>query len=155
MERIKTNIIELEKLYKTPCKEWLKRFDEQGKLDAHQAFKKYMQQYEWLYKNSPYDLIGWEIENNCFDWKKNSWVVAKCCPDKFDPERYNWQKSSWAVAKYCPEKLDPERYNWERCSVAIAEHCPEHLDPERYNWEEYSWAVAEYCPDKLKFKPKK
>jgi len=58
MGKIKTNIIELSKLYKRPCKDWLKRFDGNGKIDAHEAFKKYGQQYNWLYENSPYDLLA-------------------------------------------------------------------------------------------------
>ncbi|MCA1980090.1 MAG: hypothetical protein LDL10_00945 [Calditerrivibrio sp.] len=41
---------------------WLKRF-RHGKIDAHKAFIKYGQEYEWLYENSPYDLIGREIDN--------------------------------------------------------------------------------------------
>jgi hypothetical protein len=104
MKRIKTNIIELDKLYKIPCKEWLERF-ENGKLDAHEAFKKYGEKYEWLYKNSNYDLIGWEIENNCFDWEKNSWAVAQFCKRKLDVNKYNWKDHYWAVRMFYPKLL--------------------------------------------------
>jgi len=40
MENIKTNIVNLDKLYRDTNKEWIKKFDKNGKLDAHEAFKK-------------------------------------------------------------------------------------------------------------------
>jgi hypothetical protein len=132
MKRIVTNIVELDKLYKEPCESWKSLF-RGGKVDAHDAFKKYGERYDWLYCHSPYDLIRWEILNNCF----------------------NWEEYSYYVVKYCPDMLDPLKYNWERDSRYVAEYCPEKLDPERYNWEEYSSDVAKYCPDKLKLKPVK
>ncbi|GIV45178.1 MAG: hypothetical protein KatS3mg035_2301 [Bacteroidia bacterium] len=141
MKRIKTNIVELKNLYQKPCEEWLKRF-ENGKIDAHETFKKYGQEYQWLYENSNYDLIGWEIENNCFDWKTYSWIIAKCCPENFDADKYNWKGHSWAIAQYCPKNFDADRYNWERNSCAVAQYCPENFDADRYNWKDDSWAVA-------------
>lgn len=125
-ERIKTNIIKLSKLYKTPCKKWLKRFVD-GKIDAHDAFKKYGEQYTWLYKNSPYDLIGWEIKNDCFDWVKHSWLVARHCQQYVDKEKYNWIEQSWAVAKFCSQYMDKDRYNWERHTWAVRLYCPKYL----------------------------
>ncbi|MCA1980089.1 MAG: hypothetical protein LDL10_00940 [Calditerrivibrio sp.] len=148
MERIKTNIVKLEKLYKRPCEKWLSRFKD-GKIDAHDAFIKYGQEYEWLYENSPYDLIGWQIENNCFDWERFSWAVAEFCPEHFDKEKFNWKDCSMWVVEYCPEHFDPEKYNWENHSSAIAVHRPEYLIPEKYNWKKHSWFVVEYCPDKI------
>ena len=127
--RIKSNIIELEKLYETPCAVWLKRF-KNGRLNAHIAFLQYEERYEWLYNNSPYDLIGWEIQNNCFDWVKHSDYVAIYCPENFDPDRFNWRDYSWIIAKYAPIYFDPDRYNWAK----------------------HSWAVSEFCPDKLQLK---
>ena len=153
MKRIKINIIELEKLYKTPCKEWLERF-ENGKIDAHEAFKKYGEQYEWLYLNSPYDIIGWQIEHDCFDWKNYSRYVAQYCPEYIDPDKYNWEEYSVEIAKYCPEHLDKERYNWDWHSWAVAQYCPEKIDPDKYNWELHSWAVIQYCPEYLELSPK-
>ncbi|GIV45179.1 MAG: hypothetical protein KatS3mg035_2302 [Bacteroidia bacterium] len=153
MKRIKTNIIELKKLYEKPCEEWLDRFDN-GKIDAHEAFKKYNQEYQWLYENSDYDLIGWEIENNCFDWEKHSWAVAKFCPEKFDADKYNWKEHSAFVAIFCPGKFDAKRYNWKNYSWVIAQFCPEKLDADKYNWERDSWFVTQFCPEKLKLKPK-
>lgn len=128
--RVKTNIIELKKLHATPCEEWLERFVN-GKIDAHEAFKKYGEKYDWLYTFSDYDLVSWEVENGVFDWDKHSWAVAKFCPEYFDSNKFNWERDSWAVAMYCPDKLDPDRYNWER----------------------FSYVVAKYCPDKLSLKP--
>jgi len=104
--RIITNIIELNRLYEKPCDTWLERFNKKGRIDAHKAFIKYGERYDWLYQNSNYDLIAWEIENDCFDWEKHSWAVAQYCPEKLDPERFNWEEQSWAVAKYCPEKME-------------------------------------------------
>ena len=126
MERIKTNIIELDKLYVKPCGDWPQKFVD-GKLDAHVAFKKYGQDYAWLYENSPYDLIGWEIENDCFDWEKYSHYVAKYCPEHLDAEKFDWKRYGYYIAKYCPDKLEVEKYNWK----------------------EHRWAICEYCPDKL------
>ena len=94
MERIKTNIIELDKLSEIPVREWLK-LSEDKKLDAHKVDIYKNQLYKWLYKNSQYDLIGWEIEHNCFDWENYSWAVAKYCPQHFVPEKYNWEKHSF------------------------------------------------------------
>ena len=153
MGRIKTNIIELNKLYRKPCKGWLERF-ENGKIDAHEAFKKYGEQYGWLYGHSNYDLIGWEIENKVFNWEQYSWAVAKYCSEYIDAKKYNWEKHSWVIAKYCPEHLDPDKYNWDEDSWAIAKYCPDKIDPERYNWEDSSWAIAKYCPEKMILKPK-
>lgn len=174
-ERIKTNIVELSKLYRMPCDEWLERFVD-GKLDAHEAFKEFGEKYEWLYNNSPYDLIGWEIEKGVFDWERYSWLVAKFCPEHFDKEKFNWKKHSWLVAKYCSHLIDKEKYNWDIDSWAVARFCPEHfdkekynwyvdskwvakycpqyIDKERYNWEKDEWAVAEYCPEYLKLNQK-
>ena len=129
MKRIKTNIIELDKLFANPCPKWAKLFVN-GKIDAHEAFKKYKPEYEWLYENSNYDLIGWEIENGCFDWEKHS----------------------WAVAQYAPQYFDPEKYNWEDYSDYIVRYCPEYFDPEKYNWYMHSWAVESFAPH-LFFKP--
>jgi len=137
-------IIELEKLRETPCRSWLRLFED-GKLNVYEAFEEYGQQYDWLYKYSDYDLIGWQVENKCFDWKGDSWLLAKYCPDKFDKHLYNWREYSWAVAEYCSQHLDKEKYKWEIWSWKVAKHCPEHFDSNLYNWEDHSWAVAIYC----------
>jgi len=63
--------IRLEKLRKVPCDTWLKLFDKEGKLDVHKAFQEHGEQYDWLYKNSDYDLIAWQVENECFNWERN------------------------------------------------------------------------------------
>ena len=123
MERIKTNIIELSKLYKTPCKRWLRRF-ENGRIDAHEAFKVHGEEYVWLYNLSPYDLIGWEIEHDCFDWENHSWAVAMLCSEHLEPEKYNWMQDSWVVAQYCHEKIDPFRFNWVDNLDDVLEFCP-------------------------------
>lgn len=122
MERIRTNIVELKKLYAIPCETWLLRFTD-GKLDAHQAFRDYGEMYGWLYENSPYDLIGWEIDNNRFDWDRYSWAVAKYCPENLNDEQYNWKDYSHYVAVYCPERIDPERYNWRLAGWAVRQFC--------------------------------
>ena len=126
MERIVSNIVELSKLYQEPCKIWLNRFKD-GKIDAHDAFKKYGERYDWLYLNSPYDLIRWEIINDCFDWEKHSEYVPTYCPDLFNSEKYNWKDHSWAVAVYCPDKLNPDKFNWEKHIEWVIEYCPEKL----------------------------
>jgi len=171
MKRIVTNLVKLNKLKQRPCERWLKYFDKNGIADAHKAFvEEDYYPYDWIYKNTNIDLITWEIENNCFDWKQNSWAVAKYCssklnvekynwkysyyvahhcPDKIDPDKYNWEKDSWAVAEYCPEKLDPGKFNWKEFSCYVARYCPDKLDPERYDWEKQSCYVAVYCPDKI------
>jgi len=105
--RIITNIVSLDKLYTVPCcDKWFDRFVD-GKIDAHKAFIEYGKEYHWLYENSPYDLVGWEVINDCFDWFSNSRYVAQYRPDFIEPNkhRYNWKRHSWAVALYCPEKL--------------------------------------------------
>jgi hypothetical protein len=120
MRRVKTNIVELKKLKKQPCYEWLQRFDEKGKIDAHRAFELYGEKYEWLYKNSNYDLISWEIENDCFDWQKHSWAVAQFCKKKLDINKYNWKEHYWAIAMYCPELLknkENPRYKIKKSEV--------------------------------------
>jgi hypothetical protein len=148
----KTNIIELSELGDLPCEEWLERFVD-GKIDAHKAFKLYREEYKWLYKNSHYDLIGWEIENNCFDWKENSCYIAQFCPQYFDPNKYNWKYFSGEVAQYCPQYFDSKKFNWKYFSPAVAEYCPQHFDKDKYNWKNSTWAIKIYCPDLLKFKP--
>jgi hypothetical protein len=148
MNRIKSNIVELDKLHKTPCEDWLERFVN-GQIDAHEVFKKYGEQYDWLYQNSPYDLIGWQIENGVFDWERYSWAVAKYCPQHFDAEKFNWPRDSWAVAKYCPKYFDPDKFNWEDFSYEVARYCPQHLDPNKYDWQNDSEFVAKFCPDKI------
>ena len=143
--RVVTNLVKLVELKQKPCEKWLKYFDKNGVADAHEAFiSEYDYPYTWLYENTNIDLISWEIENNCFDWENNSWVVAKYCPDKLDPDRFNWESASWAVVQFCPDKFDPDRFNWKRHSWAVAEYCPDKLDPDRFNWREYSWALAIY-----------
>ena len=144
----KTNIVHLHDCKQTPCKTWLERF-ENGQIDAHKAFKEHGAKYDWLYENTDIDLIGWEIENGVFDWKKHSWAVAMYCPQYFDPDKYNWEEYSWAVAEHCPEYFDPDKFNWEEYSGSVAKYCPDKLDPERYNWQTFSDWVAKYCPDKL------
>ncbi|MCA1980099.1 MAG: hypothetical protein LDL10_00990 [Calditerrivibrio sp.] len=176
MERIKTNIVEINKLYIAPCKDWIKRRRElvvNGKIDIHQAFIEYGEEYEWLYENSPYDLIGWEIENGCFNWEehsqyvalfcpeyipgnedkynweKNGKEIAEYCPKYFDKERFNWKKDSAYIAVFYPELFDSEKFNWKKYSWVVAQHCPQFLDPNKYNWEKYSWDIAQYCPQHL------
>jgi len=95
--RIATNIIYLNELYVTPCEPWLSRFDKDGKMDADEAFRLYGEYYDWLYENSPYDLISWQIDNDKFDWELYSKYVVKYCIDKFDSNKYNWKDYSWAV----------------------------------------------------------
>lgn len=151
--RIKTNIIELSKLYKEPCERWFYRFIK-GKIDAHKAFFEFGQEYEWLYKNSDYDLIGWQIENNVFYWEKYSWAVTKFCPENFNSEKFNWKDYSNYVAEYCPEKIDPTKFNWKHYSWAVAKYCCDKIDFEKFNWQKQSWAVAKYCPEKLSLRPK-
>jgi len=152
-KRIVTNIVNINNLKKKPCESWLNKFDNNGEIDAHTAFIEYCEEYEWLYKHSNYDLIAWEIENNCFNWKKNSEYVARFCPDKLDADRYNWKEDSEYVAKYCPDKLDPYKFNWSRHSCLVAQFCPDKIDPDKFNWKNDSWAVEIFCPDKLKLKP--
>jgi len=125
-------IIELDKLKREPCEYWLRLFED-GKLDVHQAFKEHYSQYDWLYDYSDYDLIAWQIENECF----------------------NWEKDSWAVAAHCSHLLDPKLYNWEDYSCHVAQFCSRLLDPERYNWEKHTWYVELFCPRLLPLKPKK
>ena len=102
-DRIKTNIIELKNLRKTPCYDWLQRFDKDGKIDAHAAFLLYGNEYVFLYRYSNYDLIGWQIENNVFNWKAHSYYVASRCPENFDAEKYNWEEESIWVDEYCSQ----------------------------------------------------
>ena len=73
-----------------------------------------------------------------FSWKKHSSLMARYCPQYFNPKKYNWKKKSWAVAEFCPNKIDPNLYNWKEDSWAIAECCPNKIDPNLYNWEKES-----------------
>jgi len=170
-------IIKLDKLRKTPCENWLNLSDEEGNLDVQKAFEAYGSEYSWLYAHSDYDLIEWQIQNNCFDWETYSFIIAQCCPKHFDKERFNWKKCShhvvaccpqhfdkhlfnWEnfshfVTGYCPEHFDKHLFNWERFSGHLVADCPEHFDAELFNWKKYSWAVAQYCPELLHLKPKK
>jgi len=147
-------IIELDKLRQVPCNKWLRLFED-GKLNVQKAFEDYGVQYAWLYKNSDYDLIAWEIENECFNWWKDSWLLAYCCPDNLNPELFNWYEDSWAVAEHCAEHFDKDLFNWEGYSHYVVKHCPEHFDPKLYNWKDFSWVVEKYCPELLHLKPKK
>ena len=152
MERIVTNIININNLnFDDELSEyrWMVRFEGKNTLDVHRWFAEHWQEYEWLYEHSNYDLITWEIENNCFNWKDNSHVVAKCCPDKLYHNRYNWKDYSWVVARYCPNEFNSKRYNWKDHSWAVAEYCPDKLDPDKFNWKKDSWAIVQFCPDKL------
>ena len=149
--RRKTNIVHLHDCKQTPCKFWLKQF-KKGQIDAHEAFKRYGEQYYWLYENTDVDLIGWEIENGVFNWKIYSWAVAQFCPQHFDAKKYNWKEYSQYIAQYCPERLDPARFNWKKHSWAVAQYCPEHLDAERFNWKKFSYLVEKYCPHLLTLK---
>lgn len=90
-----------------------------------------------------------EIEKGTFDWKKESYLVARYCPEKLDTEKFNWEKHSWAVALFCPEYLDANKFNWKEYSHYVAQFCPDNIIPEKYNWKKYSWAVAKYCPNKI------
>jgi len=151
MNRIVTNIIELDKLYKRPPEEWCNEFVD-GKLDIYEEIKDHPfadQILRTIHENSNYDVIGWMIENDCFDWENNSWVVAECCPERLDPKKFNWEDASWAVARCCPHLLDPKLFNWKKYSFAVAESCPDKIVPELYNWKDDSWAVAMFCPDKI------
>jgi len=148
-------IVELDKLREIPCKDWLMLFDEEDKLNVHEAFKNHGQQYDWLYLNSDYDLIAWEIENNCFEWEYYSGFLAEHCPQYLDKEKYNWEKHSCYVAKYCFYLLDPELYNWNRDSWAIAKHCCHLFNPELYNWKDDSYYVETFCPHLLYLKPER
>lgn len=130
-KRIVSNIIHLDKLYRKPCNKWLSLFVN-GQLDANKAFKKYEQQYDWLYYHSPYDLIRWEIENNVFDWDKHSYFVAKYHPELIDKKKFNWKCHSYALAIYCPEKIIPRKYNWKKFGKDIIIYCPDKIDPDRY-----------------------
>jgi len=108
-------IIELEKLTEAPSKELLVLF-ENGKLNVHLAFIEHGEAYKWLYAHSSYDLIAWEIENDCFNWEEHSCYLAQFCSSKFDKEKYNWKRDSWALAKYCYHLLAPQLYNWRKYS---------------------------------------
>lgn len=112
--------------------------------------------------------IGIEFDSETFDWKNNSWAIArfyfKCfdpdkfnwndfswavaqyCPEHFNAEKYNWENHSWAIIDYCPEYFDPKKYNWIKDSADIAIYCPKLLDPEKFNWKDAGWAVIKYCP---------
>ena len=151
MERLQF-IVELSKLRKTPCEDYLKYFVD-GKADALELFRIHGTQYRWLYKNSDYDIIRFQIQNNIFYWNKYSWAVAECCPHNFDSKKFNWKVDGWWVAQYCPEHFDPKKYNWKDHSWAIAQFCPQYLDPKKYNWENQTWAVEQYCPHLMHLKP--
>jgi hypothetical protein len=142
MKRIVTNLVKFDELKRNPCGEWHKYFDENGIANAHTAFiKENAYPYDWLYENTNIDLVRWELENNCFDWEKNSWAVVLYCLDKFDPEKFNWEKYSYCIAKYCPDKIDPDKYNWEKDSWAITKYCPDKIDPKKFNWKRNIWTI--------------
>jgi len=143
-------IIKLEKLRETPCNKWLKLFKE-GELNVHEAFKEHGTQYEWLYKYSDYDLISWQIKNECFNWEEHSYLLPKHSPSKFDSDKFNWEKHSSHLAEYQPNLLDTERFNWEWASWAVAIYCSHLLDPDKYNWEEFSNTVVQYCPEYFEY----
>jgi len=177
--RIKTNILYLHECKETPCEEYLELFekDEEGNLFVYidEAFQKLGEQYTWLYENTNVDYIGWEIQEEVFNWTKYSWLipvycvehfdgekynwqkhsawVAKYCPQHFNSQKYNWEKDSWAIIAYCPQFFDPNKYNWQRESSYIAKYAPHLLNPQKYNWEGALWAVQEYCPQLLYLKP--
>ena len=149
-------IVELDKLRETPCSRYREYFVD-GKADALELFRLEGEQYSWLYKYSDYDIIGFQIQHNIFNWEKDSWAVARFRPQYFDSQKYNWEDYSWAVAEFCPQHFDPEKYNWERDGWKVAQCCPQHFDTEKYNWKEHSFAVAEFCqqyfdPEKYNWK---
>lgn len=155
MQRIKTNIIEISKLYKKPCDAWLELFLNK-KLDAHVAFKKHGEQYKWLYNFSPYDLIGWEIDNGVFDWERHSIYNAWFVPQYFDKEKYNWTKYSGTVILYSPQLFDASKFNWKEKSGLVAKFLPQFLNEKTkdlYNWDKDYKSVKLYCPEKLQFAP--
>jgi len=80
-------VIELENLTTVPCDEWRLRFDKKGKLNVHLAFIEHGEAYKWLYAHSSYDLIEWQIQNNCFDWEKYYWYAEKYCPNLIPSNR--------------------------------------------------------------------
>jgi len=144
-----TNMVNIYKLKKEPCERWVKIFSSFSIINAHEAFIEYGAEYDWLYKYSNIDLIGWEIKNNCFDWRQYGWAVAKHCPEYFDSDKFNWKMHSRFVALFCPRYFDPKKYNWEEDSGYVAMSCPEHFDSNKYNWKKFSYEVAKFCPDKL------
>jgi len=104
-------IIELSKLKITPCKKWLVLFDENKKLDVHEAFKNHGEEYAWLYKYSDYDLIAWEIENNCFNWEAFFLIVPYFSNETL---RSNWKDLSWLIAECYSERFDRNTHNWKK-----------------------------------------
>jgi len=106
-------VIKLKELRITPCKEWLVLF-ENGKLDAHKAFEEHGEQYGWLYAYSDYDLIAWEIENDCFNWEA-FYLIAPCfCKESFKHNKSNWKDFSWKIAEYYSERFDRNTHNWKK-----------------------------------------
>ena len=157
MEKIKTNLFKMSDFSKPVCakweKIWLENQNEKEEIDLNFWFKHYEVDYHYIYEyNETKDLIGWQVDNNCFNWDKYFHNLLQYCPEHFDSEKYNWGENSDYVARYCPEHFDKNKYNWENFSWAIAQYCPEFFDSEKYNWEKSSWAIARYCPEKLKTK---
>lgn len=149
----KNRVINLYRLLEKLCFSCYK--EAKGFLDAYSLRN---DEYFTYYWNSDYDLIGFDIENNNFDWEIYSWLVAIQFPEYLDPEKYNWEDHSWAVAQFCPEKLDPDKYNWLRYANYVAMFCPEKFDCEKFkekfdsdkfNWDRDSWIIAKFCPSLL------
>lgn len=166
-------IVELDKLKKQPCAEYLKYFKD-GKVDALKVFKKLGYRYFWLYQNSEYDLIEYEVREGIFSWRKHlgflihfrphlinpdklskkQWllhghIIAQFKPEAVADKRFNWKYHSRAVAIHCPDMIDPKKFNWEKDSDVVAKYCPHKIDPKRFNWERFTWAVEDYCPEYL------
>jgi len=154
---IKTNILYLEQCQKTPCKKYLSLFqkDEEGKLFVFidKVFAKFGHQYHWLYKNTNVDFVAWEIQQNKFDWKKNSWVIPMYCPQNFNEDKYNWEDYSNTIAIYAPELLNANKFNWINYSWVVAIYCPDKIDVEKFNWEACINVVKQYCPQYLNYCP--
>ena len=89
-KRIITNLISEDNLKAKLNGFWNRFFNENGVADVRKILNKVPAKYvyEWIYQNTNIDLIGWQIQNNCFDWDKYEWVVKKYCPEyiKYKPQ---------------------------------------------------------------------
>jgi hypothetical protein len=155
--RTKTNVLYLSNCKRVPPKWWWCLFqqnkEENAFISVDELFKEFKEEYEWLYKYTDIDYIGWQIEHGQFDWTTYSWAVAQYCPENFNADLYNWEQHSYLVARHCPKHFDSERFNWKKDGWAVAIHCPQFFDPTKFNWDKDGWILEKYRPEFLKLKP--
>lgn len=100
----------------------------------------------FIHKQTNIDLIGQQIENDCFDWFKSSRYIPQFCPKYFNSEKFNWEYVEELIWQQ-PKLFDSEKFNQDKYSYLIPMYCPEYFDVQKYNQDKYTEVAMAYVPE--------